>query len=67
MMVGLLISVILVTALAPTVINQSDNARGEVAAKPNVNQGGASMFALMPLMWAVVGIAIVAGAVMKLL
>lgn len=60
---GLLIVVVLVTALAPTIIDQSENARAEVAANANVNQGGASIFAMYPLFWAIVGLAVVAAAV----
>jgi hypothetical protein len=64
--ISLLIGVILVTALAPTIISQSDNARASITNAPEVNQGGSSLFALMPLLWAVVGIAIVAAAVIGL-
>lgn len=60
---GLLISVVLVTALAPTIITQAENARAETAVNENVNQGGASIFAMYPLFWAIVGLAIIAGGV----
>lgn len=60
---GLLIAVVLITALAPTIITQAENARAEVAANTSVNQGGASIFAMYPLFWAIVGLAIIAGAV----
>jgi hypothetical protein len=64
--ITLLISVILISALAPTIVSQSSQAENDVIAYPNVNQGGASLFALMPLLWAVVGIAVVAAAVIGL-
>lgn len=60
---GLLIAVVLITALAPTIITQAENARAEVVANTNINQGGASIFAMFPLFWAIVGLAIIAGGV----
>lgn len=76
---GLLIAVVLVTALAPTIVNQSENARAWAAQDSSPNEGdendlsmldntayaanAASIFAMFPLFWAVVGIAIIAGAV----
>lgn len=60
---GLLIAVVLITALAPTIITQAENARAEVVVNTNINQGGASIFAMFPLFWAIVGLAIIAGGV----
>lgn len=74
---GLLIAIVLVTALAPTVINQSENMRALAASdrQPDnttvqgsddntpYSPSAASIAAMYPLFWAIVGIAIIAGAV----
>jgi len=73
---GLLIAVILVTALASTIVSQSENSRGESMKDRLPGTGAAALadnapsapqaapiFAMYPLFWAIVGIAIVAGAV----
>jgi hypothetical protein len=59
------IAVILGLALSGTIVTQSDNARGNVVAATSVNQGGATIFGLLPLMWAVVLLGIMAAAVIK--
>ena len=69
---GLLITVVLVTALAPTIINQSENARAWAGAdraplsdtdNAEYASNAKSIFAMFPLFWAIVGLAIIAGGV----
>lgn len=77
---GLLIAVVLVTALAPAIIGQSENARAwamsdrytdAMAGGENLGENdntafassAAPIFAILPLFWAIVGLAIIAGGV----
>lgn len=69
---GLLIAVVLVTALAPTIIDQSENSRAWAAAdraplsdtdNTPYASNATSIFAMFPLFWAIVGLAIIAGGV----
>lgn len=72
MIMGILIAVVLVTALAPTIVTQSENARGEAMADRAPLDGldntsaapqAAPIFAMYPLFWAIVGLGVVAAAV----
>jgi len=73
---GILIAVVLVTALASTIVSQSENARGESMKDRLPGTGAAALadntasapqaapiFAMYPLFWAIVGLAVVAAAV----
>jgi hypothetical protein len=59
------VAVILGLAVSGTIVTSADNARGNVAAATSVNQGGATIFGLLPLMWAVVLLGVMAAAVIK--